>query len=230
MNIPTTFYIRFWLKNSLMAMATGFALGYMLMSIIPIILPPVTVSIFAFSIYQIALTRHLWGKDRGNFEYAYRERLTEKAANSIIIKTIGFREFVRLYLDELSTMGIVREELYKEVLATNEISLKDELKFYIYVKAAKSALKESNFEKELSYLKQAVSINPDDLVANYRLGSSLERAGNGSEAISSYEAALSDPLISTRELREFISIQIRRVEARGPAKKPPMPGLRYMAW
>jgi hypothetical protein len=230
MSIPITFYVRFWLTNSMMAMATGFVIGYMLMGVIPIIMPPLTVPVLAFMIYQIAIHRYFWGNGRGNFEYAYRERLVEKKANALVLDVLGLRKFIRLYLDELSAMGMVREEIYEEVLSDKGISKNDDLKFYIYLKVAKSSLKDSSFERELNYLRKAVSIRSNDLVANYRLANSLERVASGQAAVQAYESALRDPAINTTELKEFILDQIKRVETEGPAKKPPMPGLRFMTW
>jgi tetratricopeptide (TPR) repeat protein len=220
MMVPKSFYVRFWLNNSTMAVATGFVIGLMLARLVQLFFFALATPIFALVVYQFAVYKYFVGKRRGHFEYAYQEHLLRKALDSLVIKILGFRAYLRLYMDELSALGNVREDIYKSLEGSEEIIQNDGLRFYLYVRIAESALKESSFDRECGYLRKAVSIRPNDLVANYRLGNSLERAGDGTGAVRAYEAALKNAVID-KELSEVILDQIKRVEKSGPAKSPP---------
>lgn len=202
MNIPSDFYVKFWLKNSSLAIATGLVLGlltriWFLFFIFPIV---------AFIIYQIAIFRYFWGKERGNFEYYYREWLIKSHKIEI------------------------NQTLYEGLLQNKQRNTSNEHGFFLYLKASEIATKEYDYDNAIQFLRQAVSSKPYDLVANYRLATALERVGDADNAISAYEAAKQDPSIKSPELKEFISNQIERVKTKGPTKKPPMSGLKYMTW
>lgn len=212
-----------------MAVATGGVLGFFLARVPQTFFFLWLAPICALVVYQYVVQQYFWGKRRGHFEYAYREWLLRKSANVLFIKILGVRRYISLYLDELSALGSVREDIYKNLQGKEEVVRNDSYKFCLYVRIAESALKESSCDREIEYLRRAVSIRPNDLVANYRLGNSLERSGDGQGTVRAYEAALKDPVVE-KELSEVILAQIKRVETSGPAKKPPMPGFRYMSW
>jgi hypothetical protein len=214
MAIPVGFYIRYWLKNSLMAAALGFLAG----TLMPDPRLPILMVILTFLIYQISAYRHFWGRDQGRFEYYYREFFLSQTANSLIHKTVGIPEILWDYPGQY----------YPKILAHPEVEADPALLFTACLKAAQTALKGYDCRQEVEYLRKALSLCPADLVANFRLANAMERAGNATAAISAYQAALSDPFINSGELREFIRAQIKRVESQGPAKKPPIPGLRHM--
>jgi tetratricopeptide (TPR) repeat protein len=230
MKIPKRFYFHFWLKNSVMATATGFVLGIILMMLIPFLFPLLTVPIVTLIIYQFLVQKYFWGCRRGHFEYAYREWLHRKALNSLVKKALGFKNFIRLYMDELSAFGSVREDIYMRLQREGEITKDNNNKFLLYVRIAESALKEFNFAREQEFFKKALSIRPNNLVVNYRLGNSLEKIGDSAGAIRSYETALTDQTACGKELKELVLEQIKRVEESGPAKKPPVFGFSYMSW
>lgn len=211
MTIPINFYWRYWLINSLMAIATGFAIG--LLTPFPHIL-----TLLALLIYQISIYRHFWGKDKGRFEYQYREYIVEQKLKKFIKNFIGTPEWLWDYPDQHLT----------DLLANPRIQNDLNLQFLTYLKLSQVAFKGYDDEKEVEFLRKAVSIKPIDLIVNYRLGNALERISNALGAIAAYKSALMDPLIGSAELKDFISSQIKRVETKGPSKKPPVPGLRYM--
>lgn len=229
MKIPKSYYFRFWMKNSVMAITTGFVAGLMLMGVIPFLFPVLIIPIFALLIYQYAVNRYFWGKYRGHFEYTYLEWLLRKPINSYVIKILGISNYLRLYLDELSDIGSFREKIYKRLQRKEEIIQNHDLMFCLYLRIAESALKELSFSRETEYLRKAIALHPNDLVANYRLGNSLEKMGDGPSAIGAYEAALRDPVV-TEKLKDLVLAQITRIETSGPTKKPPMLGFRYMSW
>lgn len=230
MTVSYSFYLRFWAINSFMAIATGFALGYMAFYIIPFIFSPISFPILAFFIYQFFIYKYFWGEYRGHFEYAYRERQIQEGANKVIKNCLGMKTFIKVFLDELSAIGIERDEIYIELLGITENEANTEQKFLILMKLAHSSKKEDNYEREISYLEQALEILPRDLVANYRLANSFKKIGKSEEAVESYKAALGNPSLLSDKLKDFISSQIERVKSKGPSKKPPVPGLKYMTY
>jgi len=227
MKIPVGFYIQYWLKNSILALATGV--------IVVFFIPP----LFAFSplvcltgllIYQVIIFRYFWGDRKGDFEYKYREITIEKTIKKIIIKTHGKIEFLRYYMEQFSQIGTFQEGLFKELLRNKDIQDNEDFEFTIYVKAANISPKNYNYDNQIKYLQKAIDIKPNDMVANYRMAVSFERIGAGNDAIKYYENALRDPCIKSDQLKEFILLQISRITAEGPKKKPPILGLRYLTW
>jgi hypothetical protein len=233
-SVPFRFYFLFWLRNSLAALGLGLILGFFVIYLFELIglLGGGSAIIYISNISltllfaQISIFRHFYGKERGKFEYVYRERIISKEGNRLLFKEIGMKKFVKLFIEELSEFNDIREDIYKELLGRKEIS--NGPRFYIYLKMAKSALRHLNFSKEIDWLKMALALRPDNLVANFRLAAALEKANDGDGAISGYERILQDCHIETFELKNFIGEQIVRVKKNGPSERPPMVGLRYM--
>ncbi len=218
MGIPISFYLRYWLTNTLMAAGLGYILNALTIQI-----PPHSFFlgiILAILIYQISAYRHFWGRERGHFEYYYREYLVNKATKSLIHKTIGIPEILWEY----------PWQYYPKILENPIVKADPGFQFIVFLKAAQAALKDSDCRKEIEFLRKAVSERPTDLVANCRLAAAMESVGKADAAISAYQAALSDPSLDSAELKEFITAQIKRVESRGPTKKPPIPGLKYISY
>lgn len=228
MTIPSTFYFRFWLTGSLMATATGLVVGYFVPGLF-LSVPPlgcVMAAILALFVQQGLIVSHFWGKRRGAFEYEYRQYLLEKRTKEVFISVLGRAGFYRWYLDQLSEMPWYKGEICQKVLMKLQNEANNDLKFSVYVQAAKIAARGRKYNKALDYLKRALSINPYDLVANLRQAEVLEYAGLPSEAISSYEAAVEGTAPISAALREFVSSQVQRVRTKGPRKKPPVTGFR----
>ena len=240
MTVSYSFYLRFWAINSCLAVATGFTLGYIALLIISRIFSPssrifcifslISFPILAFFLYQIFIYKYFWGEYRGHFEYAYRERQIYKDANEIIRKHLDTVTLITVSLDELSVIGSERDDVYEKLLRKKEIDSNKELRFLILMKYANSLKKGGDDEKENRCLKQAAAIKPGNLVVNYRLANSFEKIGNDNEAVKSYNAALGDPNIWSDNLKNYVTNQIERVKTEGPAKKPPIPGLKYMMY
>ena len=232
MPTPSTFYFRFWLTGSLMATATGLVVGYFVpgsfLSFPP--LGSVMAAILALLVQQCLVFSHFWGKRRGAFEYEYRQYLLEKQTKEVFIRVLGRAGFYRWYLDQLSEMPWYEGEMCQKVLIKLQNQANDDLKFPVYVQAAKIALRGRKYNKALEYLKQALSVSPHNLVANLRQAEVFEYMGLPSEAISSYEAAVEDPSPISAALRRFVSSQIERVRKKGPRKKLPITGFRRITW
>ena len=170
-----------------------------------------------FGVYM-AYSVPLMDKTKTLFSYqAYlREKSTRKFITSVLSKSKGFKGYL-LRTDELFRGKLLSDDIYKKVLLDNDVVTDDNKKFLIYYRISKDALKYDNRDKERSYLKKAVMIKPNDLLANYRLALSYERSGEGSDAIKSYEAALKDPLADPH-ISGFLISEIQRVKGQGPRK------------
>jgi hypothetical protein len=180
----------------------------------------VLIAILPLLFSQILAYRHFWGRDKGHFEYYYREFLLDQDAKLLFRKTIGTPDYFWIYPGEH----------FPNILDRPEVKTDPNLQFVAFLWASQAALKEYDDRKEIEYLRKAVSLHSTDLVANFRLANAMERVGDALAAIDAYQAALSDLFLNSGELREFITAQIKRVESQGPTKKPPMPGLRHMIY
>lgn len=225
MAIPSSFYITFRCKTTGMAAATGLVMGYFAGAFVPPFwgiwvqyVPLPLGAIVAVIINQIAVHNYINGKKRGAFEYVYRESLITSPINMEIRRRLLYGQHVNLELESLS--------IFKEIMAHAE-NYKNEEKYIGYLAAAHAANAGSEYNNEITALRQAVILKPDDLIANYRLARAYERIGSAQKAIKSYEASLCDPSIDSEELRRFLKSQAERVKEKGPQQASPIPGLIY---
>ncbi len=230
MAIPTHFYTNFRIKTTFLAFPTGCLVGLLSMRVLSALIFPFLMNlnylylmipiggIVAVIINQITVHSYINGKMRGAFEYVYRESKITSPIDMEIRRRLLYGHHINLELESLS--------IFKEIMARAE-SYKDEQKFIGYLAAAHAANAGSEYKNEITALKQAVMLKPNDLVANYRLARAYERIGSAQDAIEAYEASLNDPSIDTPELRKFIASQIQRVKEKGPQHASPIPGLIY---
>lgn len=226
MKIPTNFYIFFWLKNSLLSLATGFLI---LLLIPPLFALTPWFGFILFVIYQVVIFKYFFGDLRGDFEYAYRMAIIEKMIRSAIRKKYGVFVFLRYLSDQLSQIRTFKED-YIVNLSTIKPECAEDIEFAICIKLAELSIRNGDSENEKKYLERAIEKKPTNLLSHFKLAVYLEGVGLGTDAIDHYKLALQDPYGITNQLRKFISQQISLVENYGPRKKPPMPGLRFLTW
>lgn len=124
---------------------------------------------------------------RGAFEYVYRESLIESQINTEIHRSLTFG----IEFNERESLAV-----YNAIM--NRISHYDEKgRFFAFMAAAQAANVGSEYNNELTALKQAVMLRPTDIIANYRLVRAFERIGSAQDAIKAYETSLNDPSIDT---------------------------------
>jgi tetratricopeptide (TPR) repeat protein len=225
--IPVTFYLRFNLKNSLLAFGTGMLLGFICPeSIMELVEPPPILwlgfGITSLLIYQFYAFSSFFGKRRGEFEYIYRQSLIDRRIKKVLHGLPFTFSDKRSVLNYAPTVAVPL--LLKKVETESDLSRK----FDIYMSMAWAAAKEDQHQQTIEYLQEAVTLKKDDLVANIRLGVSWERLGKGREAIQAYEMALQDPTIDSQPLKEFLSSQVDRVKTNGPQKGTPYRYLKYI--
>lgn len=220
------FYLYFWLKITILSLATGLVVGFV--ALLPIIGPYGWFIGLVAGILggQITVANHMLGSKRGRFEFDFREYSAKKNIKRALVNIMGWLSCQRLYLSEFGEISWSQGEYYDAILNNNEIE--DETKYFVFIRAAKVALKNRNYENSIDYLKQAIILRPSALIPNFMLGESLERLGKGEEAITAYRTALESSSVKSDVLKNYISTQIDRIKKRGPAKKPPTPGLRHL--
>ncbi|MEJ2156909.1 MAG: hypothetical protein P8X96_16350 [Desulfobacteraceae bacterium] len=226
MNIPLTYYFEYWFKNSLLALLTGFLITFL---IPPLLAALPLFGLILFLMYQMIIYRHFWGKRRGDFEFSSKENLIKRKINSFIKQQLGIGELIRYKLDHLNSIITYGWDMYHKLARRSENQ--DEIfHYFLNLIGADLSRKEGDFKKEREYLINAVLASPDDTVSNFRLAVTFEQEGRSDESVNYYRKALEASSIDTPELKEFIMGQITRVIEKGPAKSPPVPGLRFMSW
>jgi tetratricopeptide (TPR) repeat protein len=225
MAVPHNFYTGFKCKTTFMAAGTGLLMGFFASIFVPpwfhplIQLLPVPLGGLAAVIANLWTVRsYIKGEKRGLFEYVYRELHLDPILKSKIANAWPGAFSAVVELESLA--------LYKALMAQAE-KLHDDERFLCYMAAARVATIGSEDRNAIEALKQALSIRPNDIIANFRLARSFERIGTATEAIKAYLAALLDPTIDAEELRAFIADQAERVREKGPDQRSPIPGLIY---
>jgi hypothetical protein len=226
MNIPWTYYFEYWLKNSLMALATGLLITFL---IPPLFAAVPFIGLIVVLIYQVVIFRHFWGKRRGDFEFSSKESLIKKRINSLIRQYLGIGELIRFKFDCLNNIVTYGWDVHKK-LSEYQKNDKEPFGFYLNHIAADLSRKEGDLKKERNFLLSAVESCPDELISNFRLAVTFEREGRSEESIKYYRKAFAASSNSSSELKKFINRQITRVIEKGPKKIPPVPGLRFMSW
>ncbi|ABW67506.1 hypothetical protein Dole_1702 [Desulfosudis oleivorans Hxd3] len=179
---------------------------------------------------QVIIYRLFWGDRQGDFEYKYREVILEKRISRVIIQKYGVFKYFQYYIDQFNQIGYSQKTICLNLLKDEKISQDYAKKFIILLKTSDLFVKDGDNTSAIQYLKHAINIKPTDLVANYRLAVLYESIGDREKAIEHYLKGMRDSLINSDRLRRYIKSQIKRVETKGPMKKPPMLGLRYMSW
>lgn len=220
------------MKKSFGAFATGFILALLgsggfeaynpyLISLI--------VAFLAFIIYQGFSFSRYFGNRRGEFEYEYRNDLIEAYVKKLVMKTFGSFTYINYIQDGFNEISSAQEEICTRLQKEDTIKNNYEALFNILIKMNKIALKQDNFEKEKAILFSATKINPNDLIANYRLAVCYEMEGSKDEAIKHYLLATTDSYLTSNQLRKFILSQIKRIELKGTMNRPPVLGAKYLA-
>lgn len=233
MKISSSFYIRSWLKNSLMAIGTGLVVGYFSSVIIVIYIPPINALIgaaIAFIIYQYASFDRFFGTRRGEFEYEYRIDLAEKIIKKLVFRTLGLWAFIKYFQDQFNALRTLQKDICRNLLKNSNIAQDKESSYYIYYKLSNLELREDNFKEEIRMLYLAISMKPNDLLANFRLAVCSEMDGLVDDAINHYNLASNDPYLISDALKKYILSQVERIELKGPKNRPPALGAKYQAW
>jgi hypothetical protein len=230
MKIPISFYAKFWISTTFAGIST-IAIFYFLFPVLAvseaIFTHPLFLPILLLILQQLHISRVVFGKFRGKFEYYFLENAAPKYANARIWNEYGTLRFIRLLIDEKGFVGLFRDDFYKDILNNEKLMSDPEFRVSIYLKIASSLSKEVAVEKELSFLKQAQEISPENVVVNFRIANACEKQGDGNIAINNYRKLLDNFLVKSSHIGNFISEQINRIETKGPSRKAVYPGLKF---
>ncbi len=216
-----------------MAIGTGFVVGYFSSAIIAVYIPPISAiigAIISFSIYQYVSFDLFFGKRRGEFEYEYRNYLAEKIIKKLVLRSYGIFSFINYFQDQFNALRPSQKSICQKLLKNANILNNNNSLYYIYYKLANLELREDNFQNEKMMLKSAISLNPDNLLANFRFAVCCEMDGHVDEAIHHYELALNDPYLISKSLNKYISTNIERIKLKGPMNRPPTLGAKYQSY
>jgi tetratricopeptide (TPR) repeat protein len=217
--------VRWWLKQSSMAVATGLVLGYMAIPFLAFLITSpfggaLIGAVVGFVAFQVSALKQLRGGRRGAIEYAHREAQIESRIESIRLTPADIT-------DDILLLDFSGAEAFLNILKDRRTRSDDET-FIIYMGAARGATRFAEDRKAIELLHQAVQLKPHHLVANFRLAEAFERTGAAKEAIEAYRSALTDPSIQSRTLEAFVMSQVERVKTRGPNRRSQYYGLRYL--
>lgn len=230
MNISFKFYLQYWIKNSTMAFGTGFVIGIILFMMTGIILLLPFVVLASFLFWQFAAYQYFFGKKRGIFEYAYKKQLLKRNAKKILLNEFGRKTVFFVTLGGTDREGRDLKDLYNAILRDPKYVNVADISFIVHFMISELALKEYDFEKEIDYLKKALSVFPYDFVVNFKLANALERKGLGEDSVNYYKLAIQGPSGISVSLAEFTLSQASRVQIEGPRKRGIVPGLSYLPW
>lgn len=154
------------------------------------------------------------------------ERVIHSNAEEVFKQRHGSTALTKWKIDQKSEASWYTDKVWIDLLSTPSARLNDNVKFPIYVEAAKVASRAGDHSKAIGYLNRALSIKPDNTIACFRLAEAFERESKGENAVNAYRSALDHS--KKPEVQEFISSQIARVKKQGPIRKEPMPGLKHL--
>jgi tetratricopeptide (TPR) repeat protein len=106
------------------------------------------------------------------------------------------------------------------MLQSGKSVVDSDLRFHLLVKLAYYYLRDGKQKESIETLRTALSIKPTNLIANCRIAMLLESIGNGNEAITHYDLAQKDKVVSP-SLYKYLAAQVQRVKIHGPREKGP---------
>ena len=198
-------------------------LGYKLVPTVLLLI----IGLFGILIIPLLGSRTLTGRKARSDDLADIERKFEESFNQKIADTFGRKIFEQLYQEEINQMPVQGIEFCKNLLEKSRSNSDEDLLFGLHITIARFYEKDHDYKTSISQLLEAVTIKPQNLIANIRLAQSYEWIGSGDEAISSYERALENPAAEKESIRNFINSQIEIVKKHGPRKAQPITGFRY---
>ncbi len=148
----------------------------------------------------------------------------------MVFRTLGLWDFIKYFQDQFNALRTLQKDICRNLLKNSNIAQDKESLYYIYYKLSNLELREDNFKEEIRMLYLAISMKPNDLLANFRLVVCSEMDGLVDDAINHYKLASNDPYLISDALKKYILSQVERIELIGPKNRPPALGAKYQAW
>jgi len=156
---------------------------------------------------------------------------SNKAIRDSLIELYGFRTGIeKYYIGETADISDELNKLIDPKKVEEKLGKSDRLKFYLHLREAKHALKNDSPGKMREELLAAISLMADDVVANFMLAQAFEILDDSNQAITFYKTSGTLVENQSTNLKKHIESQAKRVEEKGPRKRLPNPGLRYLPW
>jgi len=235
MQTLSEFKIRLWIKYAflMIGLSIFYSLGYYFINRIAgkTIVEPIFIiagGILIALLLPLAIKIYAPSKIITNDDYNAQEIAFEKQGEDLIVNYLDPKIYERLYIDALNLIPNEGIQLCKEILDRSDVQNNSELQFYFLAKLSKYYFNNGEYNNAISSLKEAISIKPDNFIANMRLAELYERVGFADNAILHYETALRNSEIISFNLREFVTSQIQTVKTKGPRKKEPPDGFKWM--
>ncbi len=234
MKISTSYYLKFWLRNNIDAFLTIALIDFLFFRFFALSPFAIFISSVALFFYQKVILSHFIGKNRAIFELKYLEYIYRKKVKELYINNYGNFSYFLFFLDQLSQITYSGNDKFKKMLNLDKYKDDLEKKLAIFLKAAQLAEKNENYKEELQLLNKAFGIKPENILLNYRLAISSEKAGLLEDTLKYYNSFISGPISELSNLSEEIKfhckIQISRITHKGLKKRGPNLGVRYMSY
>lgn len=222
-DIPFSFYLKYSIKVTLMAMGTCFVLGYMFFGIgfwplgpaIAILGPP------------ILIFKHFWNRRNGALEYIYRNDLLKQKTRSFIISQYGLLKYLSIIELKLGGWAATPQKKHIAILEDKNLQVSNEVRYFLSIEVGRFFVRVNDYIKAIEYFKAANELLEDRLVGNVKLAQTFEFLGDVGQATSYYQKATTDPL-NSEKLNKYLLTQVDRVKEKGPCKQPSTLVARYM--
>lgn len=184
----------------------------------------ILVAVLVFFLYSLGYRVHK--SDRANKDLAFLENHMELRVKKYIVAKLGKQFYFHLN-PEFNAMNTSQIKLCTDLLNQKEVKSDKRLVFYIYWILARFYLIDENPAEAIASLKEAILIDPRNIIMRTCMAETYECMGNGDKAVQAYESLKSSCLLSAK-LTAYVNDQIRRINRDGPRREPAVKGLRYI--
>ena len=176
-------------------------------------------SLFGYFLYYLSNK-----SNRPNFRLAQLEDDYKEELKTTVRNKFGRAIYSQINPD-LHSIDSDQSDIIKQLLS--ECSSNDNfLKYLLHATLGMYSLKNENEKNAIANFKSALVFNPDSIICLTWLAETYELVGDAENALAIYKRAL----MLSPSIKRYFSKQIDIVENKGPRKKPPVTGFRYMAY
>ncbi len=219
---------RLWLKLA------GFILLEIIIFYIILLIPPFCYTGFSDNPIKLFLSLFLMGlfsffymiylmkvssssRRRMSGDYEREENRFEETSNQLILNTFGYEIFERIYT------GGMDINMCKNLLQKEQSGKDPEVRFCLLVKLAICYAKDGQIRTAIQAFRDALSIKPEDLMANFRIATLYESIGSANDAVMHYKLVKKYNKLAG-DFDDYLDNQIKRVMTEGPRERGPYDG------
>ena len=145
-------------------------------------------------------------------EYDFHEKRLEAQIRQQVAERLGSEDFQRLYSQD----GIPRDSSMdhcRELIRNAPARGDRELRFALLLLLARIHENRGDPEKSIQCLKEAINLEPQHFIANFRIAMNYELIGNEHAAVHHYRQALEDPGGLSRAMEKLTVAQMKRIQS-----------------